>query len=388
MFSYFFFFSEEEVDVVTVEKSASKSTKHSATVGVICDDRKMLSTFLQKKNGAKSQIALVATSSPQLNVTTNQQTRGRSHFKTKSPPAMSMVISGSGGTKTLNVQLKCVPVINNNSSQSTLKRKLNPSNEQASNTVVHLMRLTPTSPTDSISSEPTEEVQIPSTKRRFLSLDGVSMVSNTGINRVRNEQACVIKSEPSLTKVTSFPMQTVKHEKISVVKSMEQKKATRKYTKKSVVTPYETPTSSPGSAAGDEPCSPTRKKNNGGGRASSSEEDSIRAAHNVLERQRREGLRNLYSELRMFVPEIAETEKAPKVCILTKAKEHVIALRKAAAKLQAQKLLEQEKQTLLKQRLREMAAELTSVGTSATRNAMYLKPDYTAGNDGFAVFVN
>jgi len=379
------FVTEEEVDVVTVEKNASTSTTQSTPVGVICDNGKLLSTLLQKNNGAQPQLKLVTTGTNRLESTiTNQQNRIRSN-KTKSTPAMSMVITSSSGTKTLNLQLKCVPVINSNSTQAGMKRKVNSSGDQETNAVVHLMKLTPTSPKSIVSDVKEEEEVIGGGKRRFLSLEGISMVSNTGINRVRNEVTPTIKSEINSSPTTSFPMQTLKNERLSSVASTERKKAARKYTKKTTSAPYETPTSSPESSSGDSPSSPSRRKISGG-RFSGSEEGSIRAAHNVLERQRREGLRNLYGELRVLVPQLADLEKAPKVTILTKAKEYVDELKQNSMKLKTLKRLELEKQEVLKGHIREMAAELASVGSSPIRNSFYMEPEYPASN--YAVFVN
>ena len=375
--------------MVTVEKSSPRILRHPATLGVLCDDGKLLGTIVKNKNGTQPQLALITTGSKQMEAkTTDQSARGRSQFKAKTQPAMSMVIKGGSGPKTLNVQLKCVPVINSNSSRVSVKRKMNGNTEQQSNnTVVHLMRLTPTSSNSAFPESPEDE-DVAGGKKRVLSLEGVSMVSSSGINRLKKDTATAvkIKNEPIQFKTSAFPMQTSKGETVGLI-TCEKRKPARKTTKKPVITtPYETPTNSPESSNGDAPISP--KKRGSGGRFSGSEEDSIRAAHNVLERQRREGLRNLYYDLRMVVPEVAELEKAPKVCILTKAREHVMSLRRTATELQTQKMIAQEKQKLLKQRLREMAAELTSVSSTSFRNSFIVKREYPINSEQSAVYVN
>ena len=194
------------------------------------------------------------------------------------------------------------------------------------------------------------------------------------------------KNEPIASEVSSFPMQTVKQENAPSAIVTDRKKPTRKYTKKAMVTPYETPTSSPGSSNGDSPVTSPARRKISGGRCSGSEEDSIRAAHNVLERQRRQGLRNLYGALRELVPELVDFKKASKLCILTKAKEHINELKHTSDQFKALKRSEMEKQQVLKDHLREMAAEIATVGSTPVRNSFYREVEYPASN--YAVFVN
>ena len=68
-----------------------------------------------------------------------------------------------------------------------------------------------------------------------------------------------------------------------------------------------------------------------------SDSEQIRAAHNVLERQRREGLRTLFNTLRENVPELQRQEKAPKVHILNKSRDYCQELQKTEKNLIAEK---------------------------------------------------
>lgn len=74
----------------------------------------------------------------------------------------------------------------------------------------------------------------------------------------------------------------------------------------------------------------------------SDEEDfDKRATHNVLERKRRNDLKTSFHGLRDEVPDIKENERAPKVTILKKARDHIEELKAMEAKLVSE--LEREK---------------------------------------------
>ena len=359
---------------MTVEKSSIRVLRQTAKLNVVSDDGKVVGTLVQKK---KPSLTLVASGS-RLENGNPQQVRGRSQYKTKTQSGMSMIITnGSGTTKTMNVQLKCVPLLNSSSGQ-VVKKKVAGEN----GTVLHVMKLTPN---DISRKENIENVSFSGEKKAVLSLDGVSMASHTGMNRMHNKDTVtVLKKEPIQLK-GAFSSSQVKNEAAHLkasTTSFAEKKKSKKTLKRSL--PYDSPTSSPGSSNGDGPSSP--KKKSAAGRSSGSEEDTVRAAHNVLERQRREGLRNLYNELRMVVPDIAEIEKAPKVCILTKAKEHVFELQLEANELRAQRISEEERHENLQRRLREMAEELTSI--SSISSTMYRKREHLANREKYAVFVN
>ena len=82
----------------------------------------------------------------------------------------------------------------------------------------------------------------------------------------------------------------------------------------------------------------------------SDEEDyDKRATHNVLERKRRNDLKTSFHSLRDEVPDIKENERAPKVLILKKAKEHIEKLVSDELNL----LTELEKERNRNQRLQE-----------------------------------
>ena len=256
----------------------------------------------------------------------------------------------NGEKKTL--QLKCLPLITANvASTNPRKRKLVSTENKP--TVLQLMRVAPSQPNSSSLEKENGLGMLE--KRRGLSLDGVSMISDTGIHRnTATNKIC------SQTKFLS----PVKNEPVDSASALlAEMKKDKKPPKRSAATLYESPTSSPDSSGGDSPIFPKRRTSGSRSCTSSSgsDEDSIRAAHNVLERQRRESLRNFYHVLRQEVPELAENTKAPKVTILIKAKEHIENLNRINSALTKEKETEELKRRILQQRVRDMVTELTSV---------------------------
>lgn len=57
-----------------------------------------------------------------------------------------------------------------------------------------------------------------------------------------------------------------------------------------------------------------------------SDDEARRASHNVLERKRRNDLKNSFDVLRSRIPELEENQRAPKVIILRKATEYIKAM--------------------------------------------------------------
>lgn len=364
---------------MTVE--APRVLKQSG-VGFVSDGGKVLGRLVQNNNG--SPLTLVTSGRKKTETCNrNQQTRGRPARKTKnhSGPVSMVIRSGNGNPKTVNVQLKCVPIVKSSGKSVSVGRKLTGStdNSAGGERVVHLMRLAP-------NASPVTKVDQnnDSKKRRILSLEGISMVSSTGVKQITkvpvSNGVVVTKNEPIDSKV-GFPTQADSGFPING----DKKKTVKKNMKRSITSSYETPTSSPESANGEFPCSPKRR---GGFRVGAIGEEMTRAAHNVLERQRREGLRNLYHDLRMVVPEVADVEKAPKVCILTKAREHVVGLQKQAAQLHARKLEEQERQNMLKRRVRALTSELTSVGPTSYTKPNFIKREFPDSLQKFALYVS
>lgn len=91
-----------------------------------------------------------------------------------------------------------------------------------------------------------------------------------------------------------------------------------------------------------------------GSSSSSENEQTTRAAHNVLERQRREGLRTSFHTLRSVVPELSTLERTPKVNILTKARDYCLELATVHSELIKAKKAEQERKAKLQQRLQQL----------------------------------
>lgn len=87
-----------------------------------------------------------------------------------------------------------------------------------------------------------------------------------------------------------------------------------------------------------------------------------RSAHNVMERQRRNDLKNSLHKLRDCLPSLETHERAPKVVILAHATEYVVELQKNDAKLMAQCKDLKSKNKLLKDRLEYLQSQINLGG--------------------------
>ena len=68
----------------------------------------------------------------------------------------------------------------------------------------------------------------------------------------------------------------------------------------------------------------SKRSSRGGSHDSNeSDEEARRASHNVLERKRRNDLKNSFDILRMRIPDLEENQRAPKVVILRKAVDYI-----------------------------------------------------------------
>ena len=359
--------------MTVVEKKPQGSfAKLQPAVNMVGNRAKILTTIVQQSE-VQSPLAVFAT---------QQKTplNGPSSKNAKTP-RISMLITSedhSKGKKTLH--LKCVPIINASPTSSpTAKKRKSCLSDVSSNAVLQLMRVAPSSITEK------EHCGSAAEKKRKLSLEGVSMISDTGIKRNMSSPSKIgSRIQDPIPRKLSVNDKVLKVERNSSVLLAEMKKP-KKSVRKIEKPIYESPTSSPNSSDGDSPSSPKQRGSRGRSMTSSSgsDEDSIRAAHNVLERQRREGLRHLYHVLRREIPELAENDRAAKVVILKKAKEHVMELEETHEMLRIKKEEEEQKRQCLKQRLHELVAELTSVApyisTHCERKA---KPTYI---DKFAI---
>ncbi|KAM6980332.1 myelocytomatosis oncogene homolog [Aplochiton taeniatus] len=81
------------------------------------------------------------------------------------------------------------------------------------------------------------------------------------------------------------------------------------------------------------------------------DEEEKRKTHNVMERQRRNELKNCFLQLRDNVPELSNNDKASKVVILKKARDSIRLLEAEGQKLQARREKLRERQDKLKARL-------------------------------------
>ena len=82
-----------------------------------------------------------------------------------------------------------------------------------------------------------------------------------------------------------------------------------------------------------------------------SDEEARRASHNVLERKRRNDLKNSFDILRMGIPDLEDNVRAPKVVILRKAVEYIKFLQSSEHKNKTDLLREKTRYSKLKDKL-------------------------------------
>ncbi|XP_046892790.1 myelocytomatosis oncogene homolog [Hypomesus transpacificus] len=84
------------------------------------------------------------------------------------------------------------------------------------------------------------------------------------------------------------------------------------------------------------------------------DEEERRRTHNVMERQRRNELKNCFLNLRDNVPELSQNDKASKVVILKRARDGIRSLEVEGRRLQARKDKLRDRQEKLKARLEQL----------------------------------
>lgn len=85
--------------------------------------------------------------------------------------------------------------------------------------------------------------------------------------------------------------------------------------------------------------------------AETEDDEERRRTHNVMERHRRNELKNCFTRLRDNVPEVSHNDKASKVVILKKARDCIYNLEDQAERLQTKKDKLRARQVALKARL-------------------------------------
>lgn len=84
------------------------------------------------------------------------------------------------------------------------------------------------------------------------------------------------------------------------------------------------------------------------------DEDERRRTHNVMERQRRNELKNCFLRLRDHVPELSHNDKASKVQILKKARDGIRGLEAEGLRLATKRQRLRQRQDQLKARLEQL----------------------------------
>uniref|UniRef100_H2Y5Q5 Transcription regulator Myc N-terminal domain-containing protein n=1 Tax=Ciona savignyi TaxID=51511 RepID=H2Y5Q5_CIOSA len=152
--------SDEEIDVVTVDKANPKNTTRTTTLGVVSQGRKYVGTLVARQNGKHRQLELVTTGLNRLqdNKTPNEeQNRGRSKAKvqieqvtTNGQKKTLMIVKNrnvvsvkSNNQKSVNVQVKRLPVVTTSRVTDTVASKRRYSNpEDCGTNVTQVMRMT------------------------------------------------------------------------------------------------------------------------------------------------------------------------------------------------------------------------------------------------------
>lgn len=276
---------------------------------------------------------------------------------------VSMIITNNdnvNGKKTYQLKnLKCFPVLSTPTTVTNsvgVKRKIITS-EKPQTAVLQVMKITPSN--NAYKKESEKTVPVSAEKRRVLSLEGVSMVSDTGIKRNMKKNAF----PSNLLKENIEKLSLEPHQELNKQSSLTLIKKPKKYSKRQASYDEDSSTSSGSDCANqDSPSWPKKRCSSRFSSSSGSDEGSNRIAHNVLERQRRQDLRDLYHKLRVVVPKVADVKRAPKVNILKTAKEHVLHLQRTNEELKAEKLRKQRRRHALQQRLQKLAEEFTAVG--------------------------
>ncbi|KAG7495075.1 hypothetical protein JOB18_043628 [Solea senegalensis] len=88
--------------------------------------------------------------------------------------------------------------------------------------------------------------------------------------------------------------------------------------------------------------------------AEAEDEEERRRTHNVMERQRRNELKNCFVRLRDNVPEVSHNDKASKVVILKKARDCIYSLEDESHRLQSRRDKLRARQDALKARLQQL----------------------------------
>jgi hypothetical protein len=100
----------------------------------------------------------------------------------------------------------------------------------------------------------------------------------------------------------------------------------------------------------------------GGGGTGGVKRREVRDLHNSLERQRRVDLKNAFDTLKAGVPEVATSDKASKLLILTKARTFCLSLGSREAQLRKEKERERARHEALAKRVRLLVQQQQQAG--------------------------
>ena len=93
----------------------------------------------------------------------------------------------------------------------------------------------------------------------------------------------------------------------------------------------------------------------------------VRDLHNSMERQRRVDLKNAFDNLKVQVPEIADSDRASKLMILDQAAEFCSALLRREASLGEQRDRERRRNSLMKKKLALLRTQSKTSLSKCTR---------------------
>lgn len=429
----FFPFTEEEIDVVTVESKSQqihvpKSRNHVSVSNRLQVGQKIMGTLVSKENGL-TLVTNTPTNFQSAKTLFKQKTsfavedRGRARSKqihlVSSDGAMNkqqtvaMVLHPDNLTslKDLKTLADCKQVKLHVNVQSDMTKHRRHTVEEyhtegcnadiATNTA--LMRLAnPKSVMqrkDSVSPASRS-----SAKKRILSLDGISFSSTGGHRQYTNEynrtkeQQQQIKLPVTTTPNNALSIPIMNSASLKTAQELAINVTARNKTKACKIKSSENDLNEDQMEVIGSPQNKRKRKaevistsgsSSCNGSGSGSDNEQIRAAHNVLERQRREGLRTSFHTLRDNVPELRNMEKTPKVNILNKARDYCIQVTEIESSLMSEKERLKRRNYKLIQRLQRVkeAVELAKVvsleSDIESESEEETAPSYRDASDGF-----
>lgn len=404
-----------------ITSTTTPATSRTMALGVISQNHRYVGTLVSRQNGKQRKFALVTTTNKGR---LRQDPPSADNLKKElgatnkiSPTKLKLTSSSSGshsnevkpavsmnGNCTLNLQIKSLPRLTSSTSTGSKMGRItvtSRSSSSSSSDISSLVRVS-TAPTLTTACKDLKENTIPEkkpavvTKRRLVSLDGVSMVTNTGVLRHKeslkrpssaaDHHQLPVKLERldsvDLTSLQAFqPVSErliISKDSVTAKKGGSSTAATTTAFKKiktalnigsfatidtstllntTSTTPVVIKQEQRQQAPPPKKIRLTTATTGGDTTPCASDEEQVRQSHNVLERQRREGLRASFVHLKNCIPTMGDMNRTPKVLILKQAKQYCEGLRQEALELLTEKSQLERRRAELVQRLHALSPE-------------------------------